>query len=329
MSADEKCELSCSLKTFFNTHFYNKKITIIVAVSGGPDSMSLLKGLHQLNFSQHGQDIQVVTINHQLRLESAQEANMVADYCKKLKTEHHTLLWRHTQKLESGIQEKAREARYGLIANFAKNYKNPIVFMAHHANDQAETVLMRLKKGSGPFGLRGMDALSDHNNLNLARPFLKLSKDTILSYAQRHNIPYINDPSNDNKSFQRVRERSFLSDHQDIQSGLLKIADKAQNYHAGLQEIIDYHLKKIREPLNFVNDKVINVVLNTESFLLLPVFLQKQILIKLIKTYGKASYCPKDKAVNFLVNILQNANVVDGYRLSGVTIFKKKNYIYL
>lgn len=197
------------------SHFLPSKVlrSIAVAVSGGADSMALA---HYLIAWAVDRKIHVhlLTVDHGLRAESVAEALQVRDYVARYvgknqwtHVSHEILTWRG-RKPKARLQEAAREARYGLMANYCAQNRIPILFLAHHADDQAETVLFRLAKGSGLDGLGGMAACIDYSNqLKLLRPCLQVTHAQLIEYCQAHGIEWVEDPSNQQDRFARVRLR--------------------------------------------------------------------------------------------------------------------------
>lgn len=179
---------------------------VLLAVSGGPDSTALL---HAAATAGGGIALAVATVDHGLRLEAAGEAEAVAELAKTLGLRHSTLRW-ETQP-QGGIQAAARAARYRLLAAHAAEIGARLVLTAHTADDQAETVLMRLIAGSGPAGLAGMRRQRPlAESIRLARPFLGLPKADLVAYCEAHALPFLRDPSNADDRFARTRLRSLM-----------------------------------------------------------------------------------------------------------------------
>ncbi|MEA2954205.1 MAG: tRNA(Ile)-lysidine synthase [Alphaproteobacteria bacterium] len=183
---------------------------IILAVSGGPDSTALLFLAARWRAKRKlGPKLLAVTIDHGLRAESAREAKQVARLARKLGVVHRTLRWTG-KKPTTGIQEKARQARYGLLADAASKAGASHVLTAHTLDDQAETVLMRLIRGSGMTGLGGMAKDTRLGEISLLRPFLRVPKARLLATLKAAKIPFIDDPSNANPRFTRIRMRALM-----------------------------------------------------------------------------------------------------------------------
>jgi tRNA(Ile)-lysidine synthase len=188
---------------------------LVLAVSGGPDSTALLvlaaRWAKQLK---HAPKLIAVTIDHGLRPEAAREAAMVKQLARRLGVPHRTLHWRG-EKPQSGLQEAARYARYELLGQIATRARFAHILTAHTLDDQAETVLFRLARGSGLFGLTGMAhaaplPLRGVREIFLVRPLLHLSKARLVATLKAARIAYAEDPSNRDPRFTRTRLRSLM-----------------------------------------------------------------------------------------------------------------------
>jgi tRNA(Ile)-lysidine synthase len=179
---------------------------LLLAVSGGPDSTALLL-LAARWASQDGRPpIEVASVDHAMRPDSRVEAEAVAAISARLGLPHHLLEWRGP-KPGSRIQERARDARYQLLAACAQEIGAEFLLTAHHADDQAETVLFRLVRGSGIGGLRGMESFAARQNVTLARPLLGLRKADLVAFCAACGADYARDPSNADPRFARTHLR--------------------------------------------------------------------------------------------------------------------------
>ncbi len=183
---------------------------LVLAVSGGPDSTALLfLAARWRKARKRGPSLLAVTIDHGLRREAAVEARQVARLARKLGVPHRTLRWTGA-KPKSGLQEKARAMRYRLLAAAAAKAGASHILTAHTLDDQAETVLMRLLRGSGPAGLAGMARETHRGELTLTRPFLTVPKARLVATLRKAKIPFADDPSNRDPRFTRVRMRKLM-----------------------------------------------------------------------------------------------------------------------
>lgn len=179
--------------------------SILLAVSGGPDSTALMHAALSA-----GGRVQVATVDHGLRAGSAAEAEGVGRLAAELGLVHTILTWEAPRR-DSGIQAAARDARYKLLADHAARIGAGLVLTAHTLDDQAETVLMRLIAGSSPSGLAGMRGERPlAPGIRLVRPFLDIPKADLVAYCERNGLPFLRDPSNADERFARARLRRLL-----------------------------------------------------------------------------------------------------------------------
>ena len=176
--------------------------TWAVAVSGGADSMALL-----YLTAESGIPVVVLTVDHDLRPESAAEARHVAAAAKKLGVRHAILKWRHGRVPKAGLEEAARDARYALMLDYCKKNNIGVLALAHHADDQIETFLMNLGRGSGVYGLAGMRARTTRDGVVIFRPLLAVSKAELRKYCDDNKIKYFDDEMNRDQEFLRVKIR--------------------------------------------------------------------------------------------------------------------------
>jgi len=179
-----------------------------VAVSGGSDSMALLRMAHYL-WERHEKQIVALTVDHGLRPESVGEAKQVAAWCASLGVEHHVLKWAYDGK--GNLSAAAREGRYRLMADFCTSRGIERLYTAHTMDDQAETVLMRFARGSGVDGLAGMATTTPLWGVDVVRPFvLDQSRESLRSFLGEFGQDWIDDPTNDDARYDRVKARELF-----------------------------------------------------------------------------------------------------------------------
>lgn len=183
----------------------------LLAVSGGSDSVALMRLAAQwhVECAPPGTGIFVATVDHGLRAESHSEAETVGKWARSLGLPHEILVW-DGAKPRTRIQERARAARYALLRAHARSLGADYLLTAHHADDQAETILFRLMRGSGIGGLAGMQGMTQQDGVVLYRPLLDLPKQALIDYCDVCDQPYFRDPSNENSAFARTRLRAIL-----------------------------------------------------------------------------------------------------------------------
>lgn len=183
--------------------------TLGIAVSGGPDSLALLL----LAAAARPGKVEAATVDHALRPESAKEAQMVAGLCKTLGVPHAILTAEWKQKPETAIQERARIERYRLLSRWVAEKDLSALVTAHHLDDQAETLFMRLNRGSGVRGLAGMRRSTPvpGGKTRLLRPLLSWRRSELEEICKTAGLTPAEDPGNADEQFERVRIRKGLS----------------------------------------------------------------------------------------------------------------------
>ena len=178
-----------------------------VAVSGGPDSLALLLLAH----AAYGAKIVALTVDHGLRRGSADEAAMVAGVCGARGIAHATLVWQG-DKPTANMQAAAREARYALMTDYCAAHDIAWLATAHHADDQAETLLLRLARGSGMGGLSGIRARRAlGNGVMLLRPLLGERRATLRALVEAAGLEPVDDPANRLTAYDRTAARALLA----------------------------------------------------------------------------------------------------------------------
>jgi tRNA(Ile)-lysidine synthase len=190
---------------------------LVLAVSGGPDSTALMVLAARWRKSLKAKPkLIAVTVDHGLRKEAKREAAAVGRLARKLGIAHHTLRW-SGRKPKTGLQEAARAARYGLLAGAAHKANASHVLTAHTRDDQAETVLIRMSRGSGVSGLAAMARIStlpgdSEGHIKLVRPLLDIPKGRLVATLRAAKITFADDPSNRDPRFTRARLRGLMGE---------------------------------------------------------------------------------------------------------------------
>ena len=209
--------------------------SLLLAVSGGPDSVALMLLCAQWSL-RSSREIAVATVDHGLRKEARAEAEEVGRWARDLGYAHHLLTWRN-EKPATRLQERAREARYALLAACARRVGAAAIVLAHHADDQAETILFRLTRGSGVGGLGGMARVSRCEEFALLRPLLDFRKAALESVCAHAGQSFFRDPSNEDETFARARLRKLaplLAAQGLHQDALLRLGARAARADAAL-----------------------------------------------------------------------------------------------
>ena len=178
---------------------------LAVAVSGGRDSLALALLAHDWAVARKGRVLALI-VDHGLRPESGAEARTTLGRLGGIGIAGEILDWVGTKPV-SGLQEAARDARYRLLLAACRRHGILHLLVAHHAGDQAETIAMRAARRSGPDGLAGMAAAVEHRDARLLRPLLGVARDRLTATLEGRGIGWIDDPSNADRRFERVRVR--------------------------------------------------------------------------------------------------------------------------
>jgi tRNA(Ile)-lysidine synthase len=224
---------------------------VVLAVSGGPDSTALLLLMARWRcaLKKRGPKLLAVTIDHGLRPTSAAEARAVKALARRLAVPHRTMRW-EGKKPASGLQQAARDARYRLLAAAARSAKAGAIVTAHTLDDQAETVLLRLSRGSGLTGLSAMARESPlpGNGIVLVRPLLDISKARLIATLARGKIRFADDPSNRDPRFTRARLRELmpaLAREGLSARSLSRLAGRLRRADAAIEMAVDEAMEKL------------------------------------------------------------------------------------
>jgi tRNA(Ile)-lysidine synthase len=215
---------------------------LVLAVSGGPDSVALMwLAARWRRALARGPRLIAVTVDHGLRSESAREARNVKQLARALEVKHRTVKWTGA-KPDTGIPAAARSERYRLLAQAARNAGATHVLTAHTCDDQAETLLMRLLRGSGIAGLSAMAREAERGAIVLARPLLAVPKSRLVATLRKAGIEYADDPTNRDTAFTRPRLRALmplLAAEGGDARGLARLAARLARANAAIEVLTD------------------------------------------------------------------------------------------
>lgn len=299
---------------------FQSQKTLGLAVSGGADSMAML---HMTNkwAHQHTVTLKVFTFNHNLRAAATQEADMVAQWCAQNNIHHTTETWH--EKPAGNLMENARTARYTAIGNWRSDIN--VVLVGHTKTDRAETVLMRLFRGSGVDGFAGLQPMHTYRAPNGAytvlRPMIDLTRETIRHYCVAHNVPFKDDPSNDDMTSLRVQARSFMYTMGMDEDALIKTARRMQRAQSALNHCVTQfwatHVTKTSAP---------GLAIDHKAFLKEPEDIKMRIVRKAIMDLRTPTHPPREKAIETVVAaLIEKRNTT----LGGCFFKHKKNTILI
>jgi tRNA(Ile)-lysidine synthase len=264
---------------------------VALAVSGGSDSTALMRLARSWADShQPGLKLTILTVDHGLRPEAAGEAMRVQEWAASLGLSHHVLNWQGP-KPETGLQARAREARYGLMAGWCRDNGAGMLLTGHTLDDQAETVLMRLERSLSPGSLSGIAAQGSWDGLALLRPLLKARRAALRDYLTGIGQDWIEDASNDDRRFERVRVRQALTGlhGQNVTpERLAALAEASARTNLLLEDLAGQWLS------NWLKEEEAGIChLPKEPFLVLPEALQQHILARIVRHYGGGQSQPE------------------------------------
>jgi len=286
-----------------NQNIFDKNI-IALGISGGPDSLALAIIANKFKIK-YNYKLIAFTVNHQIRKESKKEAVFVKNIMHQLGIEHHTLLWTEIKPITK-LQESARIARYNLLGKACNKYQCKYILLAHHADDQVETLIIRLEANSGIDGLACMQEntkiLTSSGTINLIRPFLNNRKKELIKICEINKLNWVKDPSNINMKYSRSKIRKLLvksNVYSDFNDSILLFS----RLKFRLDKIIFDYMK------NSIEFGDIGICkLSLYKFKKLPFVFQKKLLNKLIQLIGGKKYPRKSIIITRLTENLINEN---------------------
>ncbi|WP_158555178.1 tRNA lysidine(34) synthetase TilS [Fulvimarina endophytica] len=290
--------------------------TILVAVSGGPDSLALLALAADLDARRYV--VRAATVDHGLRPEAAAEARHVAAICRDLRVPHRTLPWRGWTG-RGNLQAAARNARYDLVLREARRTGAGAILTAHHLEDQLETVLHAISRGDGAERRAGMRETRELDPRTvLLRPFLSVSPARLHAVLGSQGLRAIEDPSNLDDRFARVRHRRAIAGmSQDERDGLLATMKSAARLRAERDErLADAFTQFCAEGLVF--DDAACAILPRSAFATLDPCVAAPLLARLLTSVGGAAHGPRRENVDGLLSALREGETrtLNGARAS-------------
>ena len=293
---------------------------LVLAISGGPDSVALMwLAARWRRALRRGPHLVAVTVDHGLRAESAREANEVKRLARSLGLAHHTLRWTGA-KPKAGLPAAARSARYRLLARAAQDHGATHILTAHTRDDQAETLLMRMLRGSGIAGLAAMARQTPRDGVVLARPFLNMSKGRLIATLAKANVAFADDPTNRDSYFTRPRLRALMpalaAEGGDARN-LARLASRLARANAAVEVLTDgaerYLALQDRDAAhsgtrgNISNSKISNFkTFDFEAFAAIPEEIRVRLLQRAIDRFGTEGPAELGK-VEALLAALQQA----------------------
>lgn len=293
-----------------------------IAVSGGGDSLALLL-LARRSADLAGRNLIALTVDHGLRAEARAEADMVAGLCAHLGVAHEIL----TLEGAAPRQSDLRRRRHAALAGALRARGGHLLLTGHTADDQAETFLMRARQGSGWYGLAGMQALSaspawpEGEGVVLARPLLAVRREALRAFLRREGQAWVEDPSNENPAFERVRMRQQISSDKSRAGRILALMADFQTLRMIEDALIGAWLAR--------NVSFEHQGMRVAGLAKLPIERRSRVLGLLIQIAGDRQTPPRGESLVRLSKRLDSEDVFKGATLGGVRIMRRAGGLVL
>ena len=288
-----------------------------VAISGGGDSIALLHLLVAC-FKDDPVEILAATVDHQLRIDARQEAVWAGSVARKLGVRHEILTWQDAPQPSGNLQAQARDARYWLLTEWAKRNGVPVLALGHTADDQAETVVMRLARASGVNGLAGIPQRRTLNGVTLLRPLLSVRREDLRYYLREQGQDWIEDPSNEDEHYDRVRIRKALPELEKIGLTVPALATVAQNMNKARKALDWYVFLAARDMAQI---KAGAMVFDLRKFRTLPDEIAHRLIQRAVLWISGSRYPPRRLP---MIEATEQARRGGSATLSGCRIMSRK-----
>lgn len=333
------------LETIKKYNMIEKQDKIVIGVSGGPDSISLLNVLNNLR-EKLNIKIYVAHINHMIRKEADEETEYVRNFCKKIGVDFFVKkikIEEEAKKLKIGTEEAGRNIRYEFFDEVAKKVGANKIATAHNSNDNAETVLMNIIRGTSISGLKGIEKVRDDKFI---RPIIECNRREIEEYCKEERLNPRYDKTNYENIYTRNKIRNILIPYLqkefnpnviEVINRLASIATKEEQF---FNKIVEKEYKRLLintdNILNYneknkinLNNKEVKVILNLKEFNKLDYVIKSRLLLYTIeKNYGKVTGIEKvhiDDIIKLCNNNIGNKFLIPK---KGIKIFVKKGKIF-
>lgn len=288
-------------------HLFNKDLPIVLALSGGVDSMVLLTILNALNYK-----VIAAHVNHNVRKESTDEYEFIKEYTASFGI---CLEYMKLPKIEKeNFHQESRNFRYSFFNDIVKKYNAQCIVTAHHCDDNIETIIMKIIRGSNLYGYGGISLVSNFDNSKLVRPFLFITKDEIINYAFSKNIPYKEDKSNLQDKYTRNRFRKNVLPF--LKTENPKLEDKISQYSNIVHNAFFYIRKIAKQHILLWENKIDNL-----AFIKLDIAIKHEIIALLLESKDiQTSY----KKIMQICLFIENDKPNSFFCLNKVHVLQKK-----
>ncbi len=300
-----------------------KNQKIVIGVSTGIDSMCLFSMLKN-----DGYDLVIAHVNHKRRKESDLEYEFLEKYAKECGVPFEGYIF--DEEISSNFQEVARYKRYEFFKMVADKYSTNKIVVAHHLDDEAETILMRLSRGSSYRGYGGMKLITYDEKYDIIRPLLYTSREKIEEYAKENNVKYFNDYTNDENHYTRnIIRHNIIPELKKINPNFL---EAVKNYSIDMQNMFDHIKNEVDEfyenSSSFVNE---SLFVNKEEFLKLDEALKYWVVVRAINITSNNTVIATHERVNSIIKLSESSGKeieikdnISAYFESNYLVFERK-----
>jgi len=292
-----------------------------IALSGGGDSVALMHILAQC-FDPGKVQLFAATVDHGLRDGSTDEARHAGALANSLGIPHEILTWRDWDG-KSNLQDQARRARFALLAQWARKYGIREVALGHTADDQAETVLMRLIRSAGVTGLAAMPVRRTLYGMGVFRPLLGITRKQLRDYLTQHDISWAEDPSNKDTQYDRIKVRRALEVLEPLGLTTTSLATVASNLAQASRALDWYSFLAAQDVVTFKGG---DVLLDLHIFRTLPDEIGRRLLQRAVIWISGAEYPPRRTALSEALEAIKQGRSVT---LSGCRVMSQNRRIWI
>ena len=302
---------------------YEKNPSVAVSFSGGSDSLALVILMNNW-IKKHKGFLTLIYFDHKLRKGSYLESQYAKELSKKLGINHKILTW-NEEKPKNSIMQKAREMRYEKIISFCKQKKIMTVMTAHHLDDSLETYFMKKKRNSLTPNLAGIPFKNTQDQVQILRPLINLRKSRLIQTCEKNKFKWFEDPSNQDKNFERVRVRNIIGGLSKYKRSQLYSEFKVITYENKFFEIelANFFMK------NLEFEDYGKFIINKKEFKYQNKCLQIEILKRILVTCSGSVYSPRSRSIKFFLDkYLKLENVKFTIHSCIVECYSDKIYIF-
>jgi len=311
------------MKKIEDRYQFKKGTRIVVGCSAGPDSMALVDMLLKIR-SKYDLSLIIAHVNHNVRKESYEEAEYLKDYCEKNHLIFESMLIEEYG--DDNFHNEARNIRYHFFDNIVQKYEADCLMTAHHGDDLAETIMMRIVRGSNLNGYGGFKSIVSMEHYEIVRPLITWTKKELEEYDKENNVKYYIDSSNDKDKYTRNRYRKYIlpflkEEDKNVHLKFLKFSDTLYEANRFIEKVRDRAIKRVVENNQILIDK----------FLEEDVFIQKEILYYLLGTfYQDDLILVGDNHIEILLSLIYSRKANARINLPNeVMAVKNYNFFYL